>query len=160
MAIGATVYPTVSVHGFKHIRHPELIRRAGEEIALEARSTGAGVGYGPVLDIAREPRWSRMERLSAKTRGSAESWVQPWWRVCRVRRGSSVNDGRHLYSTLKHFAAYGVPEGGHNGAEASVGAGKASQRTSRTVPPRHCGRCGHSDEFLQQCGRDTLHRQP
>ncbi|WP_290375485.1 glycoside hydrolase family 3 N-terminal domain-containing protein [uncultured Duncaniella sp.] len=133
MAIGATVYPTgLSMAG---TWHPELIRRAGEEIALEARSTGAGVGYGPVLDIAREPRWSRMEETFGE-----DPWLSGVMGAAMVegmqgRRGSSVNDGRHLYSTLKHFAAYGVPEGGHNGAEASVG--PVRLRSELLEPFRH-----------------------
>ena len=133
MAIGATVYPTgLSMAG---TWNPELIRRAGEEIALEARSTGAGVGYGPVLDIAREPRWSRMEETFGE-----DPWLSGVMGAAMVegmqgRRGSSVNDGRHLYSTLKHFAAYGVPEGGHNGAEASVG--PVRLRSELLEPFRH-----------------------
>ena len=35
--------------------------------------------------------------------------------------GEVRNDGNHVYSTLKHFAAYGIPEGGLNGEMASVG---------------------------------------
>ena len=119
MAIGATVYPTgLAMAG---TWNPTLIRRAGEEIALEARSTGAGVGYGPVLDIAREPRWSRMEETFGE-----DPWLRGVMGAALVegmhgKRGAPMSDGRHIYSTLKHFAAYGVPEGGHNGAEASVG---------------------------------------
>ena len=59
MAIGATVFPTGL--SMASTWNPELLRRAGEVVALEARLQGANVGYGPVLDISREPRWSRME---------------------------------------------------------------------------------------------------
>ena len=59
MAIGATVFPTGL--SMASTWNPELLRRAGEIVALEARLQGANVGYGPVLDISREPRWSRME---------------------------------------------------------------------------------------------------
>ena len=33
----------------------------GRAIAKEARAQGAHIGYGPVLDLARDPRWSRVE---------------------------------------------------------------------------------------------------
>ena len=36
-------------------------------------------------------------------------------------QGEVQNDGKHLFSTLKHFAAYGIPESGHNGARANIG---------------------------------------
>ena len=59
MAIGTTVFPTSLSQASTW--NAELMHRMGEAIALEARSQGANIGYGPVLDIAREPRWSRME---------------------------------------------------------------------------------------------------
>jgi len=36
-------------------------------------------------------------------------------------QGQDYKDGKHVYSTLKHFAAYGIPEGGLNGEQANVG---------------------------------------
>lgn len=36
-------------------------------------------------------------------------------------QGENTADGRHLYVTLKHLAAYGIPEGGHNGERANIG---------------------------------------
>lgn len=138
MAIGATVYPTGLA--MASTWNPDLIRRVGEEIALEGRSTGAGVGYGPVLDIAREPRWSRMEETFGE-----DPWLGGVMGAAMVegmqgKRGASMADGRHLYSTLKHFAAYGVPEGGHNGAEASVG--PIRLRSELLEPFRHAVRAG------------------
>lgn len=59
MAIGTTVFPTSLVQASTWDK--ELMYKMGETIALEARLQGANIGYGPVLDIAREPRWSRME---------------------------------------------------------------------------------------------------
>lgn len=140
MAIGATVYPTgLAMAG---TWNPELIRRTGGEIALEARSTGAGTGYGPVLDIAREPRWSRMEETFGE-----DPWLNGVMGAAMVegmqgKRGASMADGRHLNSTLKHFAAYGVPEGGHNGAEAS--AGPIRLRSELLEPFRHAVKAGAS----------------
>ena len=105
MAIGATVYPTgLAMAG---TWNPELIRRTGGEIALEARPTGAAMVEG-----------------------------------MQGKRGASMADGRHLNSTLKHFAAYGVPEGGHNGAEAS--AGPIRLRSELLEPFRHAVKAGAS----------------
>src|SRR5690606_39447629 len=38
-----------------------LIQKMAGVIAAEASAVGAHNGYGPVLDLAREPRWSRTE---------------------------------------------------------------------------------------------------
>jgi beta-glucosidase len=59
MAIGTTVFPT-SI-GQSSTWDPALIQRMAATIATEARVQGAHIGYGPVLDLAREPRWSRVE---------------------------------------------------------------------------------------------------
>ena len=56
MAIGTTVFPT-SI-GQASTWNPELIQKMGRAIAEEASAQGAHIGYGPVLDLARDPRWS------------------------------------------------------------------------------------------------------
>ncbi|MBT34126.1 MAG: beta-glucosidase [Thalassobius sp.] len=116
MAIGTTVFPT-SI-GQSSTWNPELIQKMASTIAQEARLQGAHVGYGPVLDLAREPRWSRVEETYGEdpvlngTMGKA---------VVTGFQGDDLKDGKHVVSTLKHFTAYGVPEGGHNGNSISVG---------------------------------------
>lgn len=116
MAIGTTVFPTSLAQASTW--NEELIEKMGETIALEARLQGANIGYGPVLDIAREPRWSRMEETFGEdpvltgTLGTA---------LVKGMQGTAQNDGKHIFSTLKHFAAYGIPEAGHNGERANVG---------------------------------------
>ncbi len=116
MAIGTTVFPTSLAQASTW--NEELMYRMGEAIALEARLQGANIGYGPVLDIAREPRWSRMEETFGEdpvlTSVLGVSFM-------KGMQGKAQNDGKHLFSTLKHFAAYGVPEAGHNGGRANVG---------------------------------------
>lgn len=116
MAIGATVFPTSM--GQASTWNESLIRQMGEVIGLEARLQGANIGYGPVLDIAREPRWSRVEETFGEdpylTGILGTAFVQGM-------QGKDFKDGRHVYSTLKHLAAYGVPRGGHNGGPADMG---------------------------------------
>lgn len=127
MAIGTTVFPTSLAAASTW--NEELMQKMGEAIALEARLQGANIGYGPVLDIARDPRWSRMEETFGEdpvltaTLGTA---------MMRGMQGKVQNDGRHLYVTLKHLAAYGVPESGHNGSRASCG---MRQLLSEYLPP-------------------------
>lgn len=116
MAIGATVFPTSL--GQASTWNPELIRRMGEAIGLEARVQGGNIGYGPVMDIARDPRWSRMEESYGEDPVlSGEIGVA----MMQGMQGDDAADGKHVFSTLKHFAAYGVPEAGHNGGRANTG---------------------------------------
>lgn len=116
MAIGTTVFPTGLGQGSTW--NPELIRKMAEAIALETRLQGAHIGYGPILDLAREPRWSRVEETFGEdpilTAKLGVSFVQGL-------QGDDIANGRQVYSTPKHFAAYGIPSGGHNGQQAYIG---------------------------------------
>lgn len=127
MAIGATVFPTSLLSASTW--NPELMHRMGEAIGEEIRLQGGQIGYGPVLDIARDPRWSRMEEgFGEDPVLTATMGVE----VMRGMQGEDISDGRHVCATLKHFAAYGVPEGGHNGARAVTG---QRQLLSDYLPP-------------------------
>ena len=41
--------------------NPELARQTGAAIAAQARANGVAMILGPVLDVARDPRWGRVE---------------------------------------------------------------------------------------------------
>ncbi|GAB3647954.1 glycoside hydrolase family 3 N-terminal domain-containing protein [Echinicola sediminis] len=122
MAIGTTVFPT-SV-GQASTWDPELIQKMASAIALEARLQGGHIGYGPVLDLAREPRWSRVEETYGE-----DPYVNSQMGIAMVKgfQGEGIGSGKNVISTLKHFTAYGVPEGGHNGTSVSVGARELQQ---------------------------------
>ena len=109
MAVGATVFPVGL--GQAATWDDTLLYKVGEAVALEAEVTGSVIGYGPVMDVARDPRWSRVE----------ESFGEDPYRPGRL--GTAVMKGmqRHLASTLKHFTGYGMPVGGHNGAATVIG---------------------------------------
>ena len=127
MAIGTTVFPTAL--SAASTWNEGLMLKMGEAIALEARLQGANIGYGPVLDVAREPRWSRMEETFGE-----DPVLTTIMGVAMMKGmpGKVQNDGKHLYATLKHFAAYGVPESGHNGSRANCG---MRQLLSEYLPP-------------------------
>lgn len=116
MAIGTTVFPTGLGQGSTW--NPRLIGQMAEAIALETRLQGAHIAYGPILDLAREPRWSRVEETFGEdpvlTAKLGVSFVQGL-------QGKDISNGQHVYSTPKHFTAYGVPSGGHNGQQAFIG---------------------------------------
>ncbi len=114
MAIGTTVFPT-SI-GQSSTWSPELVQRMGRAIAEEAASQGAHIAYGPVLDLARDPRWSRVEETYGE-----DTYLTTCFGCAMVKGLKEGEDGHALISTLKHFAAYGWPEGGHNGAGSNIG---------------------------------------
>jgi beta-glucosidase len=116
MAIGTTVFPT-SI-GQSSTWNPALIQRMAAVIATEARAQGAHIGYGPVLDLAREPRWSRVEETYGE-----DPVLNSQMGIAMVKgfQGDNLKSGANVISTLKHFTAYGVPEGGHNGGSISTG---------------------------------------
>jgi beta-glucosidase len=116
MAIGATVFPT-SI-GQAATWDPALIGRMAQAVAAETRATGATIGYGPVLDLAREPRWSRVEEGYGEDPVLASRMGEA---VVRGFQGATLASPDAILSTLKHFAAHGIPEGGHNSAAAHVG---------------------------------------
>ena len=109
MAVGTTVFPTGI--GQASTWNPELLEKMGEVMGKEVRLQGAQIGYGPVLDIARDPRWSRVEETMGE---------DPY--LSGVL-GAAVVQGmqKQVCATLKHLAAYGIPQGGHNAATAEVG---------------------------------------
>lgn len=116
MAIGTTVFPTGL--GMAATWDPALMKEVGKVIGYEVRSQGGHISYGPVLDLSRDPRWSRVEETMGE---------DP---LLAARMGSSMIDGMgagdvtrpySTIATLKHFLAYAVPEGGQNGNYSVVG---------------------------------------
>lgn len=109
MAIGQTVFPTGLA--LASTWDEALMQRVGRQIGREASGVGATLALGPVLDVARDPRWSRMEETLGE---------DP---LLAARLGTALMSGiqAHLPACLKHFAAYGASEGGHNGGATWAG---------------------------------------
>lgn len=116
MAIGTTVFPTGI--GQAATWNPGLIRKAAAAMAREVRLQGAHISYGPVMDLSRDPRWSRVEESFGE-----DPVLTAAMGVAAVEGGGGGDLSRpySVISTLKHFIAYGIPEGGHNGNTALVG---------------------------------------
>ena len=107
MAIGATSFPTGI--GQASTWNPDLLRRMGEAEAMEIRKQGGHIGYGPVVDLAKDARWSRVEE------GFGEDPYLSAQMGMAVVRGMQDNPDYPVVATVKHFTAYGTTEGGHNG---------------------------------------------
>ena len=116
MAIGATVFPTGL--GMAATWNPQLTEQTGAVIGKEIRLQGGHISYGPVLDLAREPRWSRVEETMGE-----DPYLSGEIGAAMVRGlgGGNLSLPYSTIATLKHFIAYGTTEGGQNGARSIVG---------------------------------------
>jgi beta-glucosidase len=106
----ATVYPSPLCWGATF--DPALIERMGAQIGATMRRLGIHQGLAPVVDVARDLRWGRVEEtigedpLLVGTIGSAY-----------VRGVQSAG----VVATLKHFVGYSASAGGRNLAPVSIG---------------------------------------
>ncbi len=116
MAIGTTVFPTG--FGMAATWSPQLIEKAGQVIGKEVRLQGGHISYGPVLDLTREPRWSRVEEAMGEDPTLAGEIGAA---MVRGLGGGDLTQPYSTLATLKHFIGYGTTEGGQNGAPTFVG---------------------------------------
>jgi beta-glucosidase len=98
--------------------NPELVERLFAMTALEARLRGTHQALTPVVDVAREPRWGRVEETYGE-----DPYLVSRMGIAAVRgfQGDArFRDKRHVIATLKHFVGHGQPESGMNCAPANV----------------------------------------
>ena len=116
MQVGSVVYPTGI--GQAATWHRWVIKDMASNIRNLAISEGVNICFGPLIDIAREPRWSRVEETygedSYLTSVMGETFVEGLV-------NQHGNYKKNVLPTLKHFAAYGISEGGHNAGSAHIG---------------------------------------
>jgi beta-glucosidase len=98
--------------------NPGLVEQLFRMTALEARLRGAHHALTPVVDVAREPRWGRVEETYGE-----DPYLVSRLGIAAVRgfQGDrNFRDRRHVLATLKHFVGHGQPESGMNCAPANV----------------------------------------
>jgi len=96
----------------------DMAQRTGAAIAAEARATGVDMILAPVLDLAREPRWGRVEEDFGE-----DTYLTGQFGLAYVRgaQGESLNSDHTVVAEPKHFAAHGSPEGGTNTSPVHMG---------------------------------------
>jgi beta-glucosidase len=113
-ARGATVFPQAL--GLACSWDPALIEEVAGAVRRQLLAVGARHSLAPVLDIARDPRWGRLE----ETYG--EDPVLVGTLGAAYVRGMQTGDlTRGVLATGKHFLAHGLSEGGRNHAPVQVG---------------------------------------
>ncbi len=110
---------------------PDLMQRIGTVVSAEARAVGIEQGFAPMLGLARDPRWGRVE----------ESYGEDPYLVSQmgtqfIEGLQGIGDDRfspnHIIATPKHFVADGEPWAGANGEDYEI-----SERILREIymPP-------------------------
>src|SRR5215472_15649087 len=97
---------------------PDLVESLFTMTAEEARLRGAHQALTPVVDVAREPRWGRVEETYGE-----DPYLVSRMGIAAVRGfqgDGKFRDKKRLIATLKHLAGHGQPESGMNCAPANV----------------------------------------
>ncbi|MDR3734112.1 MAG: glycoside hydrolase family 3 N-terminal domain-containing protein [Acidobacteriaceae bacterium] len=106
--------------------NPALVEELYTMTAHEARSRGTHQALTPVVDVAREPRWGRVEETFGE-----DPFLVSRMGIAAVKGfqgDATFKDKKRVIATLKHFVAHAQPEGGQNCAPTDV-----SMRTLREV---------------------------
>lgn len=106
---GATVFPSPPALGSTW--DPALVEQVFTVTGREARLRGATVGLSPVIDLARDPRYGRVEEMFGE---DPYHVGQMGLAAVRGQQGRTRPIARdRIFSTLKHFL-HGSPQGGIN----------------------------------------------
>lgn len=123
-ALGATSFPQAIALASSW--DPALVRAVNEVTAREIRARGVSEALTPVVDVARDPRWGRIEEtfgedpyLVGEMGVAAVEGLQGENRIRDLRPGK-------VFATLKHLTGHGQPESGTN-----VGPAPYAERTLR-----------------------------
>ena len=113
MAREATIFPQII--GMAGTWEPALVQRMMQVTRGQMLAVGVRQGLSPVLDVARDPRWGRMEETFGE-----DPYLIARMGVAYVRglQGDDIRDG--VIATVKHFAGYGKPEAGLNHAPSDI----------------------------------------
>jgi beta-glucosidase len=117
VARGATSFPQAIA--LASTWDPGLVTQVFSVAAREARARGATLVLAPVVDVARDPRWGRIE----ETYGEDPYLVtQMGLAAIRGFQGPTLPlPADKVFVTLKHFTGHGWPENGTNVGPAHLG---------------------------------------
>src|SRR2546425_284181 len=110
----ATVFPQAI--GLAATWDPALVEAVAGVIREQMLAVGARHTLSPVLDVARDPRWGRVEETYGE-----DPYLAGVLGTAYVRGLQTDDLGRGVVCTGKHFLAYGLSEGGMNHAPVQLG---------------------------------------
>ncbi len=114
---GATVFPVPLALGATF--NPDIVHKTGKAIAAETRSLGMHEILAPNLDVAREPRWGRVEETFGEdTYLSSE---MAYAIITGEQQNGEISRNDAVVTEPKHYCVHGIPENGINCGAARAG---------------------------------------
>ncbi|HKJ48631.1 MAG TPA: beta-glucosidase BglX [Christiangramia sp.] len=116
------------IHGYKTIFPVPLGEtarwdiEAGQEsariAALESVAQGVNWTFSPMIDISRDARWGRIMEGSGE-----DTYLTSKIAVAKINgyQGDDLSDPKTIAATAKHFAGYGLAEGGRDYNAVNIG---------------------------------------
>ncbi|MCU9613052.1 glycoside hydrolase family 3 C-terminal domain-containing protein [Caldibacillus lycopersici] len=89
-----------------------LAEKSAEVAALETAVSGVHVTFAPMVDLVRDPRWGRVMESTGEDPFLNSEFARAFVRGFQGK--DLTNDVGRVAACVKHFAAYGAPEGGRD----------------------------------------------
>ena len=105
--MGATLFPQQI--GQAATWNPSLVKKIYSTTAYETRATGIPWNFSPVLDLGRQPLWSRFFETFGEDIYLAKTMAKV---AIEGQQGEEVNNPYKLASCMKHFLGYSMPLSG------------------------------------------------
>ncbi|PKK96428.1 MAG: hypothetical protein CVV58_06395 [Tenericutes bacterium HGW-Tenericutes-3] len=109
------------IHGYKTIFpvplamaaswNTDLAYQAAKVQAKESRVSGVQVTFSPMVDISRDPRWGRIVEGFGEDPYLSSQFSKS---IVKGYQGDDISKIDQVASCVKHFAAYGSPDGGRD----------------------------------------------
>ncbi|WP_313661730.1 glycoside hydrolase family 3 N-terminal domain-containing protein [Cellulosimicrobium cellulans] len=113
--VGATIFPTQL--GMAATWDPELVEQVARATAVEVAATGIHWTFSPVLCIARDLRWGRVDETFGEDPYLIGELASA---MVRGYQGDGLADPTGILATAKHFAGYSETQGGRDASEADI----------------------------------------
>ena len=121
MVYGATIFPQAIAQGSTW--NPDLVRKMSGIIAMEAAVTGVDQALSPLFDVARDPRYGRMEECYGEDPFHVAEMGKAF--VIGMQGPPEITKNHipdnHIMCTAKHFVAYSTPVAGLNMGPCEIG---------------------------------------
>ncbi|GEA88929.1 glycoside hydrolase family 3 N-terminal domain-containing protein [Cellulomonas cellasea] len=112
---GATIFPTQL--GMAAAWDAGLVERVARATAIEAAATGIHWTFSPVLCIARDLRWGRVDETFGEDPHLIGELASA---MVRGYQGGGLHDPTAVLASAKHFAGYSETQGGRDASEADL----------------------------------------
>ncbi len=114
VVLGGTTYPQML--GLASTFQPELAAHMTQEIRKQLMAIGARQGLAPVLDVATDPRWGRVEETFGE-----DPLLVSHFGTAYIKGLQSDNLSQGVIATAKHFVGHSLSQGGLNCAPVHIG---------------------------------------